>query len=143
MKRLILSALVLAASTVFAGDGWQTDYKAALEQAAKENKTVLLDFTGSDWCGWCIKMNKDTFSQQAFKDFAAKNLILVELDFPNSKPQSAEVKNQNEELQKKFGVDGFPTLVLLDSNGKEIARNAGYLAGGPKAFEAWFAKSVK
>ena len=74
MKRLILSAIVLASSTLFAGDGWQTDYKAALEQAAKENKPVLIDFTGSDWCGWCIKMQKDTFSQQAFKDFAAKNL---------------------------------------------------------------------
>ncbi len=143
MKRLILSAIMLASSTLFAGDGWQTDYKAALEQAAKENKPVLIDFTGSDWCGWCIKMQKDTFSQQAFKDFAAKNLILVELDFPNSKPQSAEIKKQNAELQKKYGVDGFPTLVLLNSKGKEIARNPGYLAGGPSAFIEWFEKSAK
>jgi protein disulfide-isomerase len=143
MKRLLLSAIVLAASTVFAGDGWQTDYKAALEQAAKDNKPVLLDFTGSDWCGWCIKLTKETFAQPDFKKFAEKNLILVELDFPNSKPQSADVKKQNAELQKKYGVEGFPTLVLLDSKGKEIARNAGYLAGGPKAFIGWVEASVK
>ena len=143
MKRLILSALVLAASTLFAADGWQTDYKAALELAAKTNKPVLLDFTGSDWCGWCIKLNKETFSQPEFTKFADKNLILVELDFPNSKPQPADVKKQNAELQKKYAVDGFPTLVLLDSKGKEITRNVGYLAGGPKAFIGWVESSVK
>ena len=143
MKRLILSAIVLAASTVFASDGWQTNYKSALEQAAKENKPVLLDFTGSDWCGWCIKLNKETFSQSEFKDFAKKNLILVELDFPKSNPQTAEVKKQNEELQQKFNVHGFPTLVLLNSQGKEITRNAGYLPGGPKAFIVWVEQAVK
>jgi len=143
MKRLLLSALVLAASTVFAGDGWQTDYKAALAQAAKENKPVLLDFTGSDWCGWCIKLDKETFSQPEFKTFAEKNLVLVTVDFPRNATQSADVKKQNGELQKKFGVDGFPTLVLLDSKGKEIARNPGYLAGGPKAFIDWVEKSAK
>lgn len=143
MKRLLLSALLLAASTAFAADDWQTDYKAALEQAAKENKPVLLDFTGSDWCGWCIKMVKDTFSQPDFKSFAKKNLILVELDFPNNKPQSAEVKKQNEALQAKYGVEGFPTLILLNSQGKEIARNAGYLPGGPKAFIAWVEEATK
>jgi thioredoxin-related protein len=143
MKRLILSAIVLAASTVFASDGWQTNYKSALEQAAKENKPVLLDFTGSDWCGWCIKLNKETFSQSEFKDFAKKNLILVELDFPKSNPQTAEVKKQNEELQQKFNVHGFPTLVLLNSQGKEITRNAGYLPGGSKAFIAWIEQAVK
>ncbi len=143
MKRLLLSLILLAASTAFAADDWQTDYKAALEQAAKENKPVLLDFTGSDWCGWCIKMVKDTFSQPDFKSFAKKNLILVELDFPNNKPQSAEVKKQNEALQAKYGVEGFPTLILLNSQGKEIARNAGYLPGGPKAFISWVQEATK
>jgi thioredoxin-related protein len=142
MKYLILSAIVLGASAVFAGEGWQTDYKAALEQASKENKAVLLDFTGSDWCGWCIKMDKETFSQADFKKFAEKNLVLVELDFPRSKPQSAEVKNQNAELQAKYGIEGYPTLVLLDSKGKELAR-ANYLEGGPKAFAAWVEKALK
>jgi len=143
MTRLLFSAIILAASTVFAGDGWQTDYKAALEQAAKENKPVLLDFTGSDWCGWCIKLNKETFSQPEFQKFAEKNLILVELDFPQGKPQADSVKKQNEELQAKYGVEGFPTLVLLNSKGKEIARNPGYLPGGPKGFIEWFENSTK
>lgn len=143
MKRLLFSAIVLAASTVFAADGWQTDYKAALEQAAKENKPVLLDFTGSDWCGWCIKLDKETFSQPDFKQFAEKNLILVEVDFPNGKPQSAEVKKQNAELQAKYGVEGFPTLILLNSKGKEIAKNPGYLPGGPKAFVEWVENASK
>lgn len=143
MKRLLFSAFVLAASTVFAADGWQTDYKAALEQAAKENKPVLLDFTGSDWCGWCIKLDKETFSQPEFQKFAEKNLILMELDFPNNKPQADSVKRQNAELQAKYGVEGFPTLVLLNSKGKEIARNPGYLPGGPKGFIEWVEKSTK
>jgi len=142
MKYLILSAILLGASSVFAGEGWQTDYKAALEQASKENKAVLLDFTGSDWCGWCIKMDKETFSQADFKKFAEKNLVLVELDFPRSKPQSAEVKKQNSELQAKYGIEGYPTLVLLDSKGKELAR-ANYVEGGPKAFADWVEKALK
>jgi len=120
-----------------AASGWETDYKAALEQAAKDGKMVLLDFTGSDWCGWCIKLDKETFSKPAFKEFAAKILVLVELDFPNNKPQSAAVKKQNEALQAQYNVEGFPTLVLLNSKGKEIARNPGYLAGGPDAFIKW------
>lgn len=144
MKRLLLSALVLAASTVFAGEGgWQTDYKAALAQAAKENKPVLLDFTGSDWCGWCIRLDKETFSQPEFQSFAKKNLVLVEVDFPNNKPQPANIKKQNEELQKQYNVEGFPTLVLLNSQGKEIARNPGYLPGGPKAFISWVEQALK
>ena len=143
MKNLFFSVIFLAASSVFAAEGWQTDYKAALEQAAKENKPVLLDFTGSDWCGWCIKLNKETFSQPEFKKFAAENLVLVEVDFPNNKPQSDAVKQQNQEIQAKFGVRGFPTLVLLDSKGKEIARNSGYLPGGPAAFIDWVKGSKK
>jgi len=139
-SRLLLAAfctfgLMLATSS--AAEGWKTNYKAALEQAAKEKKMVLLNFTGSDWCGWCIKLVKDTFSQPEFQKFADQKLVLVELDFPNGKPQSAEEKKQNEELSKKFSVEGYPTLVLLDSNGKEVARNGGYLAGGPAGFIKW------
>ncbi|HEY5769113.1 MAG TPA: thioredoxin family protein, partial [Terrimicrobium sp.] len=116
---------------------WQTDYSAALEQAGKENKMVLLDFTGSDWCGWCIKLKKDTFSKPEFQKFAEGSLVLVELDFPRKKEQSAELKKQNQELAEKFGIEGFPTLVLLDPQGKEAARNVGYLPGGPEGFVKW------
>jgi len=145
MKILLsLAAVVfLSLSTTFASAGWQTDFKAALAEAAKSDKMVLLDFTGSDWCGWCIKLDKETFSQPAFKEFAAKHLVTVELDFPNNKPQSAEIKAQNEKLQAKFGVEGFPTLVLLNSEGKEVARNVGYLAGGPAGLIAWVESATK
>ena len=137
--------LLLVASLVYGGivasseaaEGWKTDYTAALAQAAKENKMVLLDFTGSDWCGWCIKLQKETFSKPEFKKFAEQSLVLVELDFPRGKTQSDELKKQNEELAEKFGVQGFPTLVLLDPQGKEAARNVGYLQGGPDAFIQW------
>lgn len=144
MKLPLLVATALSffcLSSLQAGDGWQTNYKTALEQAAKENKRVLLDFTGSDWCGWCVKLDKETFSQPDFKKFAGENLVLVEVDFPNNKPQSDDVKKQNKELQAQYGVEGFPTLVLLDSKGKEIARNGGYLPGGPQGFIDWVGKA--
>jgi thioredoxin-related protein len=133
---LLLTAFSFIALPAFA-NGWGDNYKEALATAAKENKKVLLDFTGSDWCGWCIKLKKETFDQPAFKDFADKNLVLVEVDFPQGKTLSSEVKKQNDGLQEKFGVEGFPTLVLLDAKGNIIKQNSGYLPGGPKAFIDW------
>jgi protein disulfide-isomerase len=131
----LVSGGIIASSE--AAEGWKTDYTAALAEAAKENKMVLLDFTGSDWCGWCIKLQKDTFSKPEFKKFAQESLVLVELDFPRGKTQSDELKKQNEELAEKFGVQGFPTLVLLHPQGKEATRNVGYLQGGPEVFIQW------
>ena len=143
MKTLLLRSLIaLTSTTIFAGitraedSAWLTNYNKALEQAKAENKAVLLDFTGSDWCGFCIKMVKDTLSKQEFTDYAAKNLVLVEVDFPRKKEQSAETKKQNEELQKKFGVEGYPTFVMLDKDGKQLGKHVGYLDGGPAAFIA-------
>lgn len=132
-----LTALCLTALTSSAKENWETNYDAALAKAAKDNKLVLIDFTGSDWCGWCIKLDKDTFSQPAFQSYAEKNLVLLELDYPQGKPQTAAIKKQNAELAKKFNVEGYPTLVLLNAKGKEIARNEGYLEGGPSAFIKW------
>lgn len=128
------AALLLASP---ASEGWQTDYSAALAQAGKEHKLVLLDFTGSDWCVWCIKLSKDIFSQSEFKEFAAKNLVLVELDFPSGKQLPDEVKAQNSALAAKFGIEGFPTLILVDAGGKEVARHVGYLPGGPDSLVKW------
>ncbi len=142
---VLVSVTALLASTSFAkaDSGWLTNYKESLEAAAKDNRPILVDFTGSDWCSWCVKLDKDIFSKDEFQSFAKENLVLLELDFPNSKPQSADIKAQNAELQKKFGVNGFPTLVLLDSKGKEIARNEGYLQGGPQALISWIQKHTK
>ena len=115
---------------------WGTDLSAALNQARSENKMVLLDFTGSDWCGWCIKFDKDVLSTDKFAGYAKSKLVLVRLDFPHHKEQDAALKQANEQLSKRFGVDGFPTFVLLNSAGKELWRQVGYAEGGPDAFIA-------
>ena len=112
---------------------WLTDYNTALAQAKAENKKVFIDFTGSDWCGWCIKLDKEIFSTPEFADYAAKNLVLVKADFPRSKPQSAELKAQNAKLQQQFQIQGYPTLIILDAGGKQIGE-MGYMDGGPKPF---------
>jgi thioredoxin-related protein len=108
----------------------------ALTRARSENKMVLLDFTGSDWCGWCIKFDKDVLSTDKFAGYAKSKLVLVTLDFPSHKKQDAALKQANQELKKRFDVNGFPTFVLLNSAGKELGRQVGYLKGGPDAFIA-------
>ena len=113
--------------------GWLTDYKKAMETARSEKKTVLLDFTGSDWCGWCIKLRKEVFETAEFSKYASNNLVLVEVDFPKGKPQSDELRKQNRELQEQFGIEGFPTIVVLNSEGKLLGRT-GYVPGGPQPF---------
>jgi len=147
---LLAGCLALAAvlSVSAAGSGvWKTDLPAAKTEARKDNKLILMDFTGSDWCGWCIKMKKESLDQKEFLDYAAKSLVLVEVDFPNKKAQSAELKKANKELQDKYGVQGFPTYVVIDAEGKELGRQVGYLKGGPSAFvdliESWKKKQAK
>ena len=127
--------LLLVAATVRA-DEWQTDYDKALATAKAENKRVLLDFTGSDWCGPCIALKKKVFTQPEFADYAAKNLILVEVDYPNKKVLPDEVKQQNERLKKQYGIEdkGFPTIIMLGPDGKVIGEFSGYRNEGPAEF---------
>lgn len=108
--------------------GWSDDYAKSLAKAKEANKLMLLDFTGSDWCGWCVKLDEEVFSKGAFRAFARDNLVLVELDFPHSKSQSKSVKEQNAALKQKFGIRGYPTLILVDGEGNEVARWVGYKA---------------
>ena len=112
---------------------WPADYDAALKQAAAENKYVLVDFSGSDWCGWCIRLEKEVFSQKEFVDYAKANLVCVLVDFPNEKPQSAEQKAKNKALAEKYGVEGFPTVLILNPQGK-LVKQTGYQPGGPTAY---------
>jgi protein disulfide-isomerase len=124
---LILLAWLATSAGAFAAD-WQTDYGKALEMAKSQNKRVLLDFTGSDWCGPCIQLRKQVFSRPEFQAYSEKNLILVEIDYPQRKKQSAELKQQNEKLSRQYGIDekGFPTVVLLDPAGKVVREFTGY-----------------
>lgn len=125
-----------------AGPEWLTDYKKAQQEAKANNKLLLVDFTGSDWCGWCIKLDREVFSKPGFKDYASKNLVLMEADFPRAKPQSASVKKQNEELAAQYQILGFPTIVVLNGAGQKIGE-LGYMPGGPDAFIAELEKLRK
>jgi thioredoxin-related protein len=138
MKKIaaILLTCCALAQAIAAEPQWLTSVPQAIAQAKKENKMVLLDFTGSDWCGWCIKFKKEALDTPEFSEYAAKNLVLVELDFPDKKPQSAEVKKFNKIWATQFKADGFPTFVVLNKEGKEIGRQDGYESGGAKAFIA-------
>ena len=138
MKKILITLLAATVlwQTNAAEATWLTDLPKAQAQAKAENKIVLLDFTGSDWCGWCIKFKKDVLDTPAFQAYAAKNVVLVELDFPRKKAQPDNLKKANAELSKRFKADGFPTLVVLNKDGKEIGRQEGYAEGGPAAFIA-------
>ena len=122
-------------------DGWSTDLDKALEKAKAEKKCVLVEFTGSDWCPACIAMRKNVFSKTEFLTGAAKNFILVELDFPRGDKEAAkkdepgvefeksrefqrakELVEKNQPLAEKYKIQGFPTVILLDADGKEFSR---------------------
>lgn len=113
---------------------WTTDLATGLRRAKAENKILLLDFTGSDWCVWCMKFEEDILFEPEFVNYAKTNLIMLMLDFPHDKMQSDAEKKTNAELQKKYKAESFPTYVLLNSFGKEVGRQTGYLKGGPKVF---------
>jgi protein disulfide-isomerase len=132
---LLCSLLVFSTSGVLAKSGWTDDYEKAVAQAKQEKKIVLVDFTGSDWCGWCIKLDKEVFAKPAFKTYAKDKLVLVEIDFPQAKKLPRKKEEANEALQQKYGVEGFPTVIVLDSEGKKIGQ-LGYVKGGPEAFIA-------
>jgi len=102
----------------------------------------MLNFTGSDWCGFCIRLSKEVFSQPAFIEYADKNLVAVEVDFPRKKDLSAAQKQANAALAQKYNIAGYPTIIVLDSDGKKIGE-LGYQPGGPKAFIAALEKLKK
>ena len=111
---------------------WQTDLPKAQAQAKKEGKIVLLDFTGSDWCGWCKKLHAEVFSKSEFEEYAKKNLVLVTVDFPRFKKLSDDQQKANNALQEKYKIEGYPTIIVLDAEGKQIGQQ-GYMSS-PKPF---------
>ena len=133
MKKLILSLLLLATVTARAEVTWLTDLDAAKAKGVKENKPVLVDFTGSDWCPPCIQLHKVVFQSAEFAAVASK-YVLVELDYPRKTPQAPELKAKNAELSKKFGISGFPTVLLIDAKSGEVfGKTVGF--GGQTAKE--------
>ncbi len=112
---------------------WLTNLEEAQAKAAAEKKFVLVNFSGSDWCGWCIKLDEEVFSQEAFLNYAEKNLILVNLDFPQSTPQDPAQKTYNKSIAEKYKIAAFPSVYVFDYKG-ELVYKAGYVAGGAQNY---------
>ena len=112
---------------------WLTDFEQAQQQAKSNHKLLLIDFTGSDWCGWCIRLRHEVFSKAEFQEYANKNLILLEVDFPRRKEQANGLRMQNQMLAEQYRIQGFPTIVVLNGEGKQVGQ-LGYMQGGPAAF---------
>lgn len=109
---------------------WFSKLEDAQIEAKKSNKNIFVDFTGSDWCKWCIALDQEVYSHKEFSEYAKENLVMLKFDYPRDTPQPMEVKQYNQEMLKKFGVQGFPTVFILTPDLKMIGRT-GYLAGGP------------
>lgn len=142
MKKLILTLfLVLGSLTINAQElTWQTDMNKAMEISKKTKKPLLLFFTGSDWCGWCIRLQKEVLKTPEFAKWAKDNVVLVELDFPRRTQQNPELVKQNMELQQVLGVRGYPTVWFVNASKKDGKINleqigsTGYVAGGPSVW---------
>jgi len=144
MPRRFLAAVALCLSVLSlsaAEPVWLTDLNEGIKVAKAEKKAILVDFTGSDWCGWCIRLKKEVFDQ---KEFAAvtKDFVLVELDYPQRKKQAPEEKAKNKAWAEKFAIEGFPTILLMDSNGEPFAQT-GYQEGGPVKYLAHLKELLK
>jgi thioredoxin-related protein len=125
--------LTMVASSAAEGEGrWVTNLAEAQKIAVKEKKDILVNFTGSDWCVWCIRLKKEVFSQPGFAA-AAEDFVLVEIDFPQNTPQAADVKKLNRALAGQYGIEGYPTVLLMNANG-EVYAKTGYQAGGAEKY---------
>ena len=143
MKKILAVLLLALSLNSFAQQKelvWHTDINKAINISSQTGKPLFLFFTGSDWCGWCKKLVSEVFNKAEFKNWATKNIVLVEIDFPRRTPISAELQKQNSELQKTFGVRGYPTgwfVAPKQVDGKvEFNKlgSQGYVRGGPNAW---------
>jgi len=105
----------------------------ALAEAKAENKHVIIDFTGSDWCGWCIKLDKEIFDTEDYKNGIASDFIFVKIDFPRNIQQPNELEASNRELAKHFNIKGFPTIIIVDANGNKVGQT-GYIETTPAGY---------
>lgn len=118
-----LFSVFLVGILLFSSVSWETDFSTARQKAKQENKLILLNFSGSDWCGPCIRMHKEIFESTAFTSYADNSLVLVNADFPRLKKNqlSKEQQKKNDKLADKYNAKGiFPITVLLDTEGKVL-----------------------
>jgi thioredoxin-related protein len=131
----VLSLMFATATLSLASDAaWTTDWEGAKTRAKAENKPILIYLTGSDWCTWCMKMDKEILTQKEFMDFASANFVLMEADFPRKKELPAPLKEQNALLKKEYLNGGYPTMYVLDADGKKLSEDLGELKVGPAEF---------
>ena len=140
MKQFLLLIIIALSQTKNAQSvdlNWHTDLSKAVSISINEKKPIMLFFTGSDWCGWCIRLKKEVFNHEKFKVWSDDNIILVELDFPRRKKLEPNILNQNRELARIFGVSGYPTCWLVEPQILENSKvnfmklgKLGYVAGG-------------
>lgn len=139
-----LSGFLLLAALLLVGCGadtngkgpelpWLADFEKAKAEAADSDKIILANFTGSDWCRWCVKLDDEVFSKPVFQAYVHTNLVPLMIDFPQAKAQTPEQGAANEALARKYGVEGFPTILLLKPDGS-VAGRTGYRRGGPEAY---------
>jgi len=144
MKKIFITLLIVLGSFAVQAQElkWETDINQAMKISNKTKKPLLLFFTGSDWCGWCIRLQKEVLKTPEFAKWAKENVVLVELDFPRAAPQSDAIKMQNSGLQQAFGVQGYPTVWFATAKQKDGKPSftgigsTGYVAGGPSAWLA-------
>ncbi len=129
----LLGVALLTAHTAVAAEGWLTDFMQAQKQAEATERPILVNFSGSDWCGWCIRLDTEVLEKAEFKEYAKDNLVLFVADFPRQTKLPEQTATQNQTLLERYGVQGFPTLLLVDAKGDVIGRT-GYQPGGAEAY---------
>lgn len=149
MKKFVSIIALLISATAFSQEKnpsleWNTNLVKAVDEAIAEEKPLLMFFTGSDWCGWCKRLQSEAFVKPEFEKWAKENVVLMELDYPRRTPQDNEIKEQNMNIQRMFAVRGYPTIWFVSptKNGSEInfgkIGSTGYVRGGA---EAWIAEA--
>lgn len=142
MSAVLAGAFVVQAKTS-TPEGWIDDYDLALKRAAEENKYIVADFSGSDWCGWCKKLDREVFDTEVFRKGASDKYVLLMIDSPSDKKLLSEkAAKQNPGLVDKYGIRGFPTVLILDAKGEKVAK-LGYQKGGPENYLKLLESSVK
>ena len=128
-----LLAILVSGACIAEESAWLTDFEQAKKEAVKRDVPILVNFSGSDWCGWCIKLDKEVLSKKEFLAYAKENLVLFVADFPSKKELPEATVKQNKALQKKYKIQGFPTVLILDAEGK-VTGKTGYRKGGPAEY---------
>jgi protein disulfide-isomerase len=132
----LLMALDVAQAASSVAVKWETSYQAAMDLAGREDRVVMLFFTGSDWCSWCSRLSKEVFEHPSFIAYTERYLVPVKVDFPRRSQLPASLQQHNDTLANRFRVRSFPTVVFVDSNGKEVHRRGYEQGGGPAYLES-------